>query len=444
MEFQIFDPDMLPYILLVICITIFLYMFLSVIYYTVRQTLAGLILYFRGIQIKWEYKAAEPLRSDDLVYTLKKFVPYFNMLSDQHKRLFIMRTQLFMNYHSFEGRNGIYVTEEMQIRIAATAVQLTFGLKEYLLRHFVTIVVYPDVYVSPATGDWHKGETNIRGSVVLSWKHFVEGFETTEDKLNLGLHELAHALDLGRLVKDADPFFFRYFLKWSAVANETYLEVNASNHHFLRSYAGTNMREFFAVSVEHFFEDPSGFANELPLLYQHLCVLLHQDPLRIAAGDHLNVKMPSNQPPSNLNDKDVLFESSPPAKSAVSSFLLPVVMMFIFIFIFRDDERLQLVIGMFVVLIVGGTIDYIRRANTVLLYPEYLVVKSRITGKVKMVIALENLISIEFSRGSNRDFKLTFAEGREIFSYEFLSTVDWSEYDLLKEQLQNRNVVMSF
>lgn len=435
---------MLPVILLIICITIFLYMFLSVIYYTVRQTLASLILYFREIQIKWDYKSAEPVRKDDLEYTLKKFVPYYNLLSERHKRLFIMRTQMFMNYHSFEGRDGLLITEEMRVRIAATAVQLTFGLKEYLLRHFVTIVVYPDVYVSPATGDWHKGETNIRGSIVLSWKHFVEGFETTEDKLNLGLHELAHALDLGRLVKDADPFFFRYFLKWSAVANETYMEVGASEYHFLRNYAGTNMREFFAVSVEHFFEDPEGFSNELPLLYQHLCVLLHQDPLRIAAGDHLNVKMPSNQPPSNLNDIDVLFESSPPAKSAVSSFLLPVVMMFIFIFIFRDEDNLLLVIGMFVVLIIGGTIDYIRRANTVLLYPDYLVVKSRITGKEKIVIALENLISIEFSRGSNRDFRMTFAEGREIFSYEFLSTVDWSEYDLLKEQLQNRNVVMSF
>ncbi len=118
--------------------------------------------------------------------------------------------------------------------------------------------------------------------------------------------------------------------------------------------------------------------------------------------------------------------------------------MFIFIFIFRDDEKLLLVIGMFVVLIVGGTIDYLRRANTVVLYPEYLMVKSRITGKVKMVIALENLISIEFSRGSNRDFRMTFAEGREIFSYDFLSTFDWGEYDLLKEQLKNRNVVMSF
>jgi MtfA peptidase len=435
---------MLPYILLVICITIFLYMFLSVIYYTVRQTMAGLILYFRSIRIQWEYKSVTPVRRDDLEYVLKRYVPYYNLLSAHHKRLFIMRTQMFMNYHSFEGRNGIYVTEEMQIRIAATAVQLTFGLKEYLLRHFVTIVVYPDVYVSPATGDWHKGETNIRGSIVLSWKHFVEGFETTEDKLNLGLHELAHALDLGRLVKDVDPFFFRYFLKWSSVANETYLDVNSGDYHFLRSYAGTNMREFFAVSVEHFFEDPAGFSAQLPLLYQHLCVLLNQDPLRIAAGDHLQVKMPSNQPPVELNVTDILFESSPPAKSAVSSFLLPVVMMFIFIFIFRDDEKLQLVIGLFVVLIVGGTIDYLRRANTVVLYPEYLMIKSRISGKVKRSIALENLISIEFSRASNRDFKLTFADGREIFSYEFLSTVEWSDYDLLKEQLQNRNVVMSF
>jgi hypothetical protein len=103
------------------------------------------------------------------------------------------------------------------------------------------------------------------------------------------------------------------------------------------------MREFFAVSVEHFFEDPSGFAKELPLLYQHLCVLLHQDPLRIASGDHLKVNMPSNQPPADWNDSNILFESSPPSRSAVSSFLLPVIMIFIFIFLFREEENLLLV-----------------------------------------------------------------------------------------------------
>ena len=39
--------------------------------------------------------------------------------------------------------------------------------------------------------------------------------------------------------------------------------------------------EFFAVAVEHFFEAPAEFHKELPDIYNHLCVLLNQNPLNI-------------------------------------------------------------------------------------------------------------------------------------------------------------------
>ena len=39
--------------------------------------------------------------------------------------------------------------------------------------------------------------------------------------------------------------------------------------------------EFFAVAVEHFFEAPAEFQKELPDIYNHLCVLLNQNPLNV-------------------------------------------------------------------------------------------------------------------------------------------------------------------
>ncbi|MFZ6013111.1 MAG: zinc-dependent peptidase [Bacteroidota bacterium] len=49
---------------------------------------------------------------------------------------------------------------------------------------------------------------------------------------------------------------------------------------FFRPYACTNVHEFFAVSVENFFERPAQFKNELPELYDILTQLLKQDPLK--------------------------------------------------------------------------------------------------------------------------------------------------------------------
>ena len=48
---------------------------------------------------------------------------------------------------------------------------------------------------------------------------------------------------------------------------------------YLRGYAFTNLQEFWAVSVEAFFDNPAGLKQSLPQLYGTLCDILNQDPL---------------------------------------------------------------------------------------------------------------------------------------------------------------------
>jgi hypothetical protein len=48
---------------------------------------------------------------------------------------------------------------------------------------------------------------------------------------------------------------------------------------FLRNYAFTDFEEFWAVSVEAFFELPAELKACLPGLYKSLCKVLSQDPL---------------------------------------------------------------------------------------------------------------------------------------------------------------------
>ena len=66
--------------------------------------------------------------------------------------------------------------------------------------------------------------------------------------------------------------------KWIALAHAEIVRIQRGQHAFLRSYAGTNEAEFFAVAVEYFFERPQEFQTALPELYGTLGGLLRQDP----------------------------------------------------------------------------------------------------------------------------------------------------------------------
>ena len=55
---------------------------------------------------------------------------------------------------------------------------------------------------------------------------------------------------------------------------------NEKGEHYLRAYAFTNEYEFFAVSIEHFFEDPKGMKAAHPDLYDCLKKLINQDPAK--------------------------------------------------------------------------------------------------------------------------------------------------------------------
>ena len=50
-----------------------------------------------------------------------------------------------------------------------------------------------------------------------------------------------------------------------------------TDSHFLRNYASTNIEEFWACSVECFFEAPIEFKKNIPDLYSKMCQVLKQD-----------------------------------------------------------------------------------------------------------------------------------------------------------------------
>lgn len=243
--------------------------------------IAGLLLYYKRsynrsllykiVKIKPEYKKI-----------LEARFPYYQRLSDEDKKKFERRLQYFISTKQFIPRHFSYVTAEMKTLIAAAAVQLTFGFSNVNLSHFKRILIYPDTYYSTIRKKYHKGEVNPAARlIVFSWKNFMEGSLKNGAAVNLGLHEMAHALRLENNILNQEPSFFDPELleQWEVKSIVAISNMEKNKDWFFRKYSSVNEDEFFAVAVENFFERPAEFKQKYTALYESLARLLKQDPL---------------------------------------------------------------------------------------------------------------------------------------------------------------------
>jgi Mlc titration factor MtfA (ptsG expression regulator) len=212
---------------------------------------------------------------------------YYRHLSPAGRKKFIKRLHRFRIKKNFIGQHGLEIEDKHVTLISAAAIQITFGLENYVLNNFYEIMVFPETFRFTNSDVHYKGLTGQSGKILLSWKDFLEGYETKDDKLNLGIHEMAHALELNALLgSDTTMDFAVKYDTWKEKSTDEYHRIRNDEDSFLRNYAGKSEREFFAVCLEHFFEAPKEFSDELPDIYIPLCNLLNQDP-RNAHSDYL-------------------------------------------------------------------------------------------------------------------------------------------------------------
>ncbi|MBC7451604.1 MAG: zinc-dependent peptidase [Cytophagales bacterium] len=122
--------------------------------------------YFKAQQIHlskfFQYK--KPL-DVERVQLLKKYIPYYTTLSSENKKVFEKRMHHFLLNKTFTSDNSIEITEDMKVMIAATAMQILFGLEAYYLSNFKNIHIVSEI--EPALKHLHTSD-DIRSTGVYS------------------------------------------------------------------------------------------------------------------------------------------------------------------------------------------------------------------------------------------------------------------------------------
>lgn len=232
------------------------------------------------LQIKRQYKqflAQEPYYHS----VITRYLRYYNRLSLENQHKFLFRTFLFRRAKRFHYIE-VNETPEMPILISGAAVQLTFGLDKFLLNYFRDIYVLKDDYHYGFYSRPFQGHVDHSG-IYLSWDNFLKGIKGLSANCNVGLHEMGHALAYVNFITktEEDKHFKKEFKNFSKVARPIFEGMQEGARNVLGDYAGTNYHEFWAVSVEVFFENPIRLRHELPELYKAMSNLLRQDPLII-------------------------------------------------------------------------------------------------------------------------------------------------------------------
>lgn len=216
---------------------------------------------------------------EEIIAVLIKHLPYYSELNEPDQNKFIKRLTEFIEDKTFKihDHSGF---REMPMLISASAIQLSFGLDKYLLPNFRFINIYPEEFVEVVPAIRFL-EGNVSGhSINISWKYFLRGFQLPGDGENVGLHEMAHAYYYQSFgpCDEKDNEFVHTFNNFDNCGNDVFKNLSANVNGIYTDYAKRNFQEFWAESVEIFFEKPLEMKNTYPMLYQSVREVLKQDP----------------------------------------------------------------------------------------------------------------------------------------------------------------------
>ncbi len=228
---------------------------------------------------------------------------HYRRLSDTERARLRDDARVLIAEKSWEGCDGLKVTEMMKLTVAAQAALLLLGIEHDYFSRVRSIVLFPTAFETPAES-WEEhgsvvaGRAIDYGSVFLSWEPVLTEARDPTAGHNLVIHEFAHQLDfLDGYTNGVPPLRSReQTRRWQQVMhgafNRLRRELQMGRKTFLGSYAATNPAEFFSVVSERFFSLPGQLRQGHPELFEILAEYYRVDPLRWFEG-----KAGANLPP---------------------------------------------------------------------------------------------------------------------------------------------------
>ena len=196
----------------------------------------------------------------------------------------------------FVGCQGLLVTDEMKVTIAAQAALLLLGEEGYYFDRITTFLLYPDKLVLPPAGLRPSAENEgfderialgvayQQGELTLSWPDVLQGGRTADDGENVTLHELAHHLDgLDGAMGGSPPgLSAEQQDRFQRSINRELIQLRRDLADGLPTVllpdAAENAAELFAYGTEAFFERPHDLQKQYPRLFSGLRDFYKIDP----------------------------------------------------------------------------------------------------------------------------------------------------------------------
>lgn len=239
--------------------------------------------------------AADAVFKEEWIGLLENALPLYSRLPEELKSRLHERIARFISSTRFEGCNGLELTEEMVLIVAAQACLLVLHREGKPYLQLTTVYLYPTTFSSVqkqrdeigviTEGEVHRlGESWSMGTVVLAWDSVEQGARNFEDARNVTFHEFAHQLDHEDGDTDGAPGLpsREAYRSWARVFSENYAElrerVGSGKPSLLDPYGATKPAEFFAVATETFFEKPRQLHEKSPELYDELRGFYGVDP----------------------------------------------------------------------------------------------------------------------------------------------------------------------
>ncbi len=206
---------------------------------------------------------------------LEKYSMFYVALGEEGRERFKRDMKIFFADFTIKGLQGEDIDLETKVLVAAGIATILHGRPDWDPPIKDGVVVYPG---ETFDSEYKLGRGNIAGMagerrpLLVTKEILKQSFENPGDGYNSLIHELAHYFDFENSDLAGIPLIGgkkERAVKWRRIMEVERKKVRSGNS-FLRSYAGFNEAEFFAVATEFFFEKPAIMYEKNTALYNLL------------------------------------------------------------------------------------------------------------------------------------------------------------------------------